>query len=816
MKRTSTELAQSNEIEKSKRARGASSKSNGEDSEARDFIVVSSRPSGGHRGCGHEKDRSTIFTSPTTQVCSFGAGQESASSNLNETEKYSTASHRETREPIASGSSECKTSKASAPESASPETTDGGLPLSETYHSEGLESESLHNNDVKISSAPHQERLLAYVINDVGDHSSATRSTPSLVNDMPLGSTRISPTLVARSRIESESQEESAEIPKSFMSVKTFRTPLPIEKLDVGLTTRRVSLVSLGSNPEVVRSPKGLPSSSDRASSIAEKTSLEDSEATASLSSAEIQPAHPLSTGVYIEQRKDNAPGEWPMRIQTENLKTTAALSIQMMESSGSAEKASSRTPIQESAPFNTFPPKFQVNTIDSVKQQQSSPNGRWNRKKSSSEETLMIVPSSVKPQDAIYHPARPSTSGEPLNGTKTVSASSLQSAVISSNHGPLLLEPKSWTLPANAIGPPNAADSASNNDPLAATSQDTSLTRVQPPTQIFYPPAVKFTIDNRAESILPSAKVSALLASLSNNASVLVLPTSRSPPVAVKHPIGVIMWQILPGFYLWYFNATGSKVAGPLKFELMDVHWQAQKSFILPFDELNHFRELKQYIWDFYWVATRINPAVRPFRISIANYSEDTEALSSSSSQPARRNWNFENAHYQPLDQTSERDQLPQYLPHNSRSDIFAAVQKTHMPGQIQESHTASSTTNTLPPLMHHSSSKFIEVSPTTAGIVQSAQSPSDSVIWHSHRMPHQASVHSPSGSTGALQLQSSQPTSDPNAERGRTESDKLALRRKALQLVSMSSKLIIPHTYQFPATPRHGTVAGRILRLR
>lgn len=793
MKRTTAELAQSNEFENTKRSRRKSSKSN---DEVGDFIVVSSRPGRDHLDSAHEQDRSSIVSSyllsSPSQNSAFNAGQESTSYNLNGAENCSTSNYRETGKSPTLDSPECETFKALGPEPAPSESTDQSLLLQDKRDGDGPGSEPLLNNTVKISVL-EQEHRSSGIVNDSCDHSNATGSTPSLVEKRPLQSTSSSPTLVARSQIGSQ-PEELAKIPEPLMGVKTSRTPLPTERLDVNLAARRVSPVSLGSSLEVVRSPKGSPCRSDRSGLIVAKAALEDSSATESLKSAEILSPHPSITSIHTEKRQENASIERPMGIGIENLAATATLYIKMMESASSAEIGPTRTPIQDTAHFNTFPSKFQVHTIDSVQQQQNSPNRTWNRKKSISEETRIIVPSSAKSCESIYHSTWASTAEEPLGRTQAISASNMHSMAISSDHGRLLLEPEPQTLPTNIIGPPIVAGSASNMDSLAPTSPNTSMPQAQSPTQTFCPPAVKFTVDNRAESILPSGEVSALFASLSNNASVLVMSTSLSRPAAVQHPIGVVMWQTLPDFYSWYSNKTGARMAWPLKFELMDVHWQSRKSFILPFNELNHFRALKQYIWDLYWVAINVNRAVIPFRISIANYGEDIEVLSSSSPQLVRLAWNFENAHYQPRDQVFEGNRLPKYLPHNSRSNVPLDTENIHMSAQMQEPRATSSAINTLPPLLPRSSLKLTGVSPTTTSIGQSAQSSSDGGNWHSHRMPREVSAHSPSEHIGAPQLQVSQPTPEPGVERVRTESDKLALRRKALQLVSMSSKIDKP----------------------
>jgi len=89
---------------------------------------------------------------------------------------------------------------------------------------------------------------------------------------------------------------------------------------------------------------------------------------------------------------------------------------------------------------------------------------------------------------------------------------------------------------------------------------------------QKYRPPAVVFTIDNRAESRLLTDDVQSFIAT----------PSKPATPNGV-HSISVIMWQIMPDFYKWYSETIGQVEIGPLRFELMDVHWQSEKVFIVP-----------------------------------------------------------------------------------------------------------------------------------------------------------------------------------------------------------------------------------------
>jgi hypothetical protein len=137
---------------------------------------------------------------------------------------------------------------------------------------------------------------------------------------------------------------------------------------------------------------------------------------------------------------------------------------------------------------------------------------------------------------------------------------------------------------------------------------------------QKYRPPAVVFTIDNRAESRMPTADVQSFIEQFTKNARVITPPTRPSDPHLV-YPIGVIMWQSLPDFYKWYKETTGSTEIEPLRFELLNVEWQAERAFVVPEGNLNYFRTLKQYVWDLFWVASNFNNGPSLFRVSVSPF---------------------------------------------------------------------------------------------------------------------------------------------------------------------------------------------------
>ena len=150
--------------------------------------------------------------------------------------------------------------------------------------------------------------------------------------------------------------------------------------------------------------------------------------------------------------------------------------------------------------------------------------------------------------------------------------------------------------------------------------------------SQKYRPPAVVFTIDNRAESRMLTADVQSFIEQFTKNARVIStpIPPSTTP---CAHPIGVIMWQSLPDFYKWYTETTGSAAIGSLRFELIDVQWQAEKVFVVPEGNLNYFRTLKQYVWDLFWVASHLNNGPSLFQVSISPFPSRKEALPAATS---------------------------------------------------------------------------------------------------------------------------------------------------------------------------------------
>jgi hypothetical protein len=156
---------------------------------------------------------------------------------------------------------------------------------------------------------------------------------------------------------------------------------------------------------------------------------------------------------------------------------------------------------------------------------------------------------------------------------------------------------------------------------------------------QKYRPPAVVFTIDNRAESRMPTADVQSFIEQFTKNARVIT-PSIQPSAAHCVYPIGIIMWQSLPNFYKWYKETTGSTEIGPLRFELINDQRRTEKVFVVPEGNLNYFRTLKQYVWDLFWVASNLNNGPSLFQVSISPFLSHGANLSSQQS-----TWNSVNS---------------------------------------------------------------------------------------------------------------------------------------------------------------------------
>jgi hypothetical protein len=169
---------------------------------------------------------------------------------------------------------------------------------------------------------------------------------------------------------------------------------------------------------------------------------------------------------------------------------------------------------------------------------------------------------------------------------------------------------------PVNTVSSGVSFQLTSHSNPKALESS----TRSSPPT-------LRFTADNRAESALTTVEVQQLIQTFVRDAFA-ILPKGKT------HPAGIILWQSLQKFHRWYIkeeelkaeSKPRSSATTTMKFELLDVHWQPENVFYLPRKATgDEFRDLKQCIWDLFWVSSNLRGAENPkqFRIFITQAPE-------------------------------------------------------------------------------------------------------------------------------------------------------------------------------------------------
>jgi len=203
---------------------------------------------------------------------------------------------------------------------------------------------------------------------------------------------------------------------------------------------------------------------------------------------------------------------------------------------------------------------------------------------------------------DAITSPESPTFSGPLLLGSTT---------------GKLEY---SWTTELSCSGD-NMSSSQPNTTTLGTKTEAAPVISNLPPQTLI------FTAENQAQSTLTTAEVQQLIQKFVKD-SMVILPQQQTPRV---YPAGVIVWQSLQRFHKWYLKEdkldtlllprARSHSITTLRFELLDVHWQAERIFYLPRQATWYeFRDLKQCIWDLFWASAHLREGenTQPFRISI------------------------------------------------------------------------------------------------------------------------------------------------------------------------------------------------------
>jgi hypothetical protein len=424
------------------------------------------------------------------------------------------------------------------------------------------------------------------------------------------------------------------------------------------------------------------------------------------------------------------------------------------------------------SEPCTTFSSKFEVSTPDSVEQSQgtaSQTTGRRGRKPSSGNTAEWRL--SNDKTSATSSPSRMSLTDQSKQGHDR-----LPRQLPEIDYTPrMIFQVPDSPQPLAGTPPPNQP--ANFPPPLYRTLPPRSSitpTPDSPPQllQSYRPPAVVFAIDNRAESRLLTADIQSFIQKFTRNTKVLTPPSKPSARNGV-YPIGVIMWQSMPDFYKWYSETMEAVQIGQLRFEFMDVHWQSEKSFVVPEGNLNYFRTLKQYIWDLFWVTLNFDNGSPSFRVAISGFPSRGETLPSMPSA------------WVPV---NSKDTLPRVSGGASLENIMVVTEprvhlvSTFSPQQVPQLSTIStlpSRTSTIKHMLNKKEAKGsnIQVNRGSSASVgdqsteKSAKSTRRNATSNANRPPHPSQyIHGPPG---------------PPVNNNRTSWDKIMLRDRSLAFV-------------------------------
>jgi hypothetical protein len=130
------------------------------------------------------------------------------------------------------------------------------------------------------------------------------------------------------------------------------------------------------------------------------------------------------------------------------------------------------------------------------------------------------------------------------------------------------------------------------------------------------YRPALTFTIDNCLRGNLPLAAMQPYIEKFARNGHVFLRP-KKEPNEHKVYPVGAIMWPRPPDFHRWYTAETGATDVSDLRVELYNAKLKLEKIFFVSRGNAHHFSMLRQYIWDFFWVASSLNNA-STFKVAV------------------------------------------------------------------------------------------------------------------------------------------------------------------------------------------------------
>lgn len=201
-------------------------------------------------------------------------------------------------------------------------------------------------------------------------------------------------------------------------------------------------------------------------------------------------------------------------------------------------------------------------------------------------------------------------------------------------------------------------------------------------------PTPVTFTDDGRAKSHLPPNVLKSLRREFDKVARISV--TSPKAPQESSplrfFPLRVIMRCDLGMFFRWYSQISSSHNHRLLPFELDDVTCQNERGFIISEYQPDSFRLLKQYIWDMFWIESRIRGSLKAFTVTVEPYLP----VSNSFSQQEDR------SPYTPISP-----------PTTNQSPPVGRTNETTAPSQLPEAKL-SNTSAQAPPLLRSSAEKI------------------------------------------------------------------------------------------------------------
>jgi hypothetical protein len=123
------------------------------------------------------------------------------------------------------------------------------------------------------------------------------------------------------------------------------------------------------------------------------------------------------------------------------------------------------------------------------------------------------------------------------------------------------------------------------------------------------YRPALRFLTDNNIDGALPWTEMKPYIEKFSRNGHVFLRP-KKTPTENKVYPVDVIMWPQSRDFHRWYMTETGTTEVSTLRFEILDAKLNLENMFCISGGDAHLFPTLRQYIWDFFWVASSLNNA--------------------------------------------------------------------------------------------------------------------------------------------------------------------------------------------------------------